>query len=567
MAAEKRTAAAFGAAAVRSFVFIQLAQKTYSTESRKEDNMKKTIALVLCILLLAAVMVGCGNKTDGNSTNNTAAEKVLNFGLEAFSDGLINPMNQTNTAWNCMRYGVGECLFKFSDSMIPEPWLAESVSHNDDYTVWTITLRNGIKFSNGTDLTATKVKESFEWNKAEGPNGTSGPQKYLSFDAQIEADDSARTVTITLPKADDNLPGKLANPIMEIVDVTGTTDFDYNIIGTGPYMVKEAKPRVGYTMVKNPYYYETVPYDTVNIIFLNLEAKASALQSGQVDLVENVSIPSNIALINADANLKYDSAPGVRTGFTWMNMDEGRPLNDKVLRQAILMAIDNETISNSNTIGGMYKAGFSVLPSNLDYGYNNLNNPYKYDLDAAKKLLTDNGYTYDGDKLMKDGQQVTLVYYSYDGRLLNEMTESHVLYLTALGIKIDLKESTSGDCWDQMGAGNFDLCNNNWTTVGTGDPTDFMKNWWGESSVTDTNFSRYQNDEYDALFAEFMSNFDTAARKEIMQKMQQILIDDAVAIIDGYWSSSFAYNTKTVSSAHIHTADYYWLTNEIKPVA
>ena len=317
-------------------------------------------------------------------------------------------------------------------------------------------------------------------------------------------------------------------------------------------------------MVKNPYYYEDVPYDTVNIIFLGLEAKASALQAGQVDLVENVSIPSNIALIQADPNLTYDSAPGVRTGFTWMNCMEGRPLSDKVLRQAILMSIDNETISNSNTIGGMYKAGFSVLPSNLDYGYEKLNNPYKYDLAAAKKLLTDNGYTYDGDKLMKDGQQVTLVYYSYDGRLLNEMTESHVLYLNALGINVDLKLSTSGDCWDKMGLGEFDLCNNNWTTVGTGDPTDYMKNWWGESSVTDTNFSRYQNDEYDALFAEYMSNFDAARRKEIMQQMQQILIDDAVAIIDGYWSSSFAYN-KNVGEAHIHTADYYWLTNEIKP--
>ena len=527
--------------------------------------MKRILALALCVLLLAAVLAGCGDK--GSSTSGGAkTEKVLNFGLEAFSDGIINPMNQTNTAWNCMRYGVGECLFKFNDSMVAEPWLAESVSHSDDYTVWTITLRDGIKFSNGAALTATKVKESFEWNKAEGPNGTSGPHKYLSFDAVIEADDAARKLTITLPKADDNLPGKLANPIMEIVNVADTTDFDYNVIGTGPYMVKEAKPRVGYTMVKNPNYYETVPYDTVNIIFLGLEAKASALQSGQVDLVENVSIPSNIALIKDDANLTYDSAPGVRTGFTWMNMDEGRPLSDKVLRQAILMAIDNETISNSNTIGGMYKAGFSVLPSNLDEVYNNLNNPYKYDLDAAKKLLTDNGYSYEGDKLMKDGKQVTLTYYSYDGRLLNEMTEAHVLYLTALGINVDLKLSTSGDCWDKMGAGDYDLCNNNWTTVGTGDPTDYMKNWWGESSVTDTNFSRYQNDEYDKLFAEYMSNFDTAARKEIMQKMQQILIDDAVAIIDGYWSSSFAYN-KNVGNAHIHTADYYWLSTEIPPAA
>ena len=532
--------------------------------------MKKTIALLLSALLILALLAGCGGgKTETPSSGgktDTKTEKVLNFGLEAFSDGLVNPMNQTNTAWNCMRYGIGECLFHFTDSMAVEPWLAESWEHNDDYTVWTITLRDGVKFSNGDALTATKVKECFEWQRAEGPNGTSGPQKYLSFDAGIEVDDAARKIVLTLPKADDNLPGKLANPIMEIVNVSATEDMDYYAIGTGPYMVQKAEPRVGYTMVKNPNYYADVPYDTVNIIFLGLEAKASALQAGQVDLVENVSIPSNIALIQADSSLTYDSAPGVRTGFSWMNCAEGRPLHDKVLRQAILMAIDNETISASNTIGGMYKAGFSVLPSNLDYGYENLNNPYKYDLEGAKKLLTSNGYTYDGDKLMKDGQQVTLVYYSYDGRLLNEMSQAHEIYLTALGIKVDMKLSTSGDCWDKMGAGDYDLCNNNWTTVGTGDPTDYMKNWWGESSVTDTNFSRYQNDEYDKLFAEYMSNFDPAVRKDCMQKMQQILIDDAVAIIDGYWSSSFAYN-KNVGTAHIHTADYYWLTNEIKPAA
>ena len=217
--------------------------------------MKKTIALLLSALLILALLAGCGGeKTESPAPGGKdapAAEKVLNFGLEAFSDGIINPMNQTNTAWNCMRYGVGECLFKFNDSMVAEPWLAESVTHSDDYTVWTITLRDGVKFSNGDPLTATKVKESFEWNKTEGPNGTSGPQKYLSFEAEIAADDAARTVTITLPKADDNLPGKLANPIMEIMNVAATTDMDYYAIGTGPYMVKEAQPRVGYTMVKN----------------------------------------------------------------------------------------------------------------------------------------------------------------------------------------------------------------------------------------------------------------------------------------------------------------------------
>ena len=191
--------------------------------------MKKTLAILLCIVLALGLFAGCGGSKEaapsgGSSSGGSSAaapaasggEKVLNFGLEAFSDGLINPMLQTNNAWNCMRYGVGECLFHFDDSMQVEPWLAESWEHNDDFTVWTIILRDGVKFSNGDPLTATKVKESFEWNKSEGPNGTSGPQKYLSFDAVVEVDDAARKLTITLPKADDNLPGKLANPIMEI---------------------------------------------------------------------------------------------------------------------------------------------------------------------------------------------------------------------------------------------------------------------------------------------------------------------------------------------------------------
>ena len=103
-------------------------------------------------------------------------EKVLTFGCQMYSDGLINPMNQTNTAWNCMRYGVGEALFKFTDSMEIEPWLAESAEHSDDYMTWTITLRDGVKFSNGAALTATKVKESFEWVQDRAPTAPPTPR-------------------------------------------------------------------------------------------------------------------------------------------------------------------------------------------------------------------------------------------------------------------------------------------------------------------------------------------------------------------------------------------------------
>ncbi len=521
--------------------------------------MKKAISLVLSLLMLAALFAGCG-KTEPAASSGSA-EKVLTFGCQMYSDGLVNPAAQINCAWNCMRFGVSEALFKFDDSMNIQPWLAESYSTEDNLT-WTIKLREGIKFSNGTPLTATKVKESLDWVRAEGPNGSSKPGKYLSYDATVTADDAANSITIVLPAADINLPGNLAYPVMAIIDVSETTDFDAGVIGTGPYMISEHTDLVGFTMLKNPNYREAVPYDKVIISFMgDATAKANALQAGQVDLVENITNVADLQKLQADANYTVDIASGVRCGFSWMNFNG--VLANETLRKAILMGIDYKTICASNTIGGLYTPGFSVLPSTLAYGYSELTNPYEYDADAAKKLLDDAGIVdTDGNGIRElDGKDIVLSYVSYENRMLNDFSDAHTLYLAELGIGVQAKYGSSDDQWNALIAGEYDLNNNNWTTVGTGDPTEYMYNWYGPS---ESNFCGYQNAEYDALFEQYLASTDTAERAGIMKQLQQILINDAVVIVDGYYNSSMAYSKK-VGHAHIHTADYYWLTTEITP--
>ena len=552
--------------------------------------MKKALALILAVLMLGALLAGCGgNTTSGSSTGtNTGtnagtnagtnsgssagssagtapAEKILTFGCQMYSDGLINPVSQINCAWNCMRFGVSEALFKFDDSMNIVPWLAESYESSEDLTTWTIKLRDGVKFSNGTAMTASKVKESLDWVRTEGPNGTSKPGKYLSYDATVTADDAANTITIQLPAADINLPGNLAYPVMAIINVSETTDFDTGVIGTGPYMVKSHTDLVGFEMVKNPYYWDgEVPYDGVSIIFMgDASAKASALQAGQVDLVENISNVADLQKLQADPNYTVDIASGVRCGFSWMNF-KGILGND-TLRQAILMSIDSETICKSNTIGGLYTPGFSVLPSTLAYGYQNLVNPWAYNPDGAKKLLDDAGIVDTNGNGIRElnGEDIYLRYSSYENRLLNDFSDAHTLYLTELGIGVKSQYGSSDDCWNDLVSFNYDLDNNNWTTVGTGDPTEYMYNWYGPS---ESNFCGYQNDEYDALFEEYLASTDAARRTAIIERLQQILVDDAAVLVDGYYNSSMAYS-KNVGYAHIHTADYYWLTTEIVPAA
>ena len=533
-------------------------------------NIKKLLTLGLCAIMGASLLAGCGSSggSEGSTGGAAGGEKVLTFGCQMYTDGLIDPAHDINTAWNCMRFGAGEALFKFNDEMVAEPWLAESAEHSDDFKTWTIKLKEGIKFSNGTDMTATKVKESFERLRKEGPNGTSTPAKYVAVTAEITADDDANTVVFKLEKPDYNFLGNLAYPVNEIIDVAGTENWESGVIGTGPYAVESFKDQTGYTMVKNEYYREEVPYDKVEIMFMgDASAKTMALQSGQIDLAENITNVADIEKFKADDNYTVDIASGVRCGFSWMNMKEGHPLANETLRKAVIMGIDQEGICKSSLINGLYTAGYSVLPSTLSYGYENLKNPLAYDVKAANKMLDDAGIKdTDGNGIRElDGKDIELVYVSYENRSLNDFSDAHAQYLKEIGIGVKADYGSSDDQWSKLAAGEYDLNNNNWTTVGNGDPSEYMANWYSkEIDGYCANYCGYKNDKYDELYEKLGETGDPDERAKIIEEMQQILIDDGAALVDGYYNSSMIYS-KNVGYAHIHTADYYWLTTEITP--
>ena len=328
---------------------------------------KHVVALMMATVMAVSVLGGCGSSSSSGKSAKSSSnsdEKVLNFGCAMYTDGSVNTAGDENGGWNAMRYGITETLFKFDDNMEVTPWLADSYTVNDEHTEWVITLKKGLKFSDGCDLTASKVKECYEHLKEVGPSGSAKPEKYLEFEATITADDEAGTLTIQTTQPYANLMGQLSHPTMGIVDVEHTKNFDNGTIGTGPYMIKEFNGvGVGYTLVANPNYREDVPYDEVNLMYMgDNSAKAMALESGQVDLVENITNVADIQKFQDSDDYTVDIAPGVRCGFSWMNFDG--VLGNKTLRQAILMAIDYDTICNSKTIGGLYTPLlFSPVPS------------------------------------------------------------------------------------------------------------------------------------------------------------------------------------------------------------
>ena len=210
-------------------------------------HRKKWLALRITVAMSLSLLAGCAgssNRTEtaGNGETDTSAsgeEKVLNFGCQMYDDGSLNFALTPNGAWNAMRYGITESLFKFNDEMGTEPWLAESYTVNDEHTEWVITLKDDIYFSDGCQVTPSKVKECFEYLKEVSEESSANAEKYLEFEAEITADDEANTVTIVTSKPYNDLPGQLAYPVMAVVDVEHTEDFMNNVIGTGPYMVNQ----------------------------------------------------------------------------------------------------------------------------------------------------------------------------------------------------------------------------------------------------------------------------------------------------------------------------------------
>lgn len=544
--------------------------------------MRKHVGKIAAIGLAAALAVGalsgCGGSggsasasaaASGSGSASAAAATtqadMLTFGCQNYGGGGVDPAQETNTAWNAMRYGVTECLFKFNDAMEVEGWLAkDDYTVSDDHKTWTFNIRDDVKFSSGTQLTPSAIKASFERLFKDGASGSATPEKFLDKDAKITADDAAGTLTIETTTAYPDLRKNLAYPTMAIVDTEATTDYANGVIGTGPYVIDTYTADVGYTMKANENYYEPVPFKAVEIKYLgDATAKHNALTAGDVMLTENISTAADLNALKDDANYTVNVANGVRCGFSYVNF--GGTLKNDALRQAVMMAIDGQTVADV-TVGGLYTYGYSVLPSNLEYNYDKLTYKYGFDKDAAIKLLDDNNIVdSDGDGIRElDGKNIKLKWITYENRSLSDMAQAGQQQLAEVGIDVDMNVTDSENEWNMMVAGDYDLCSSNWTTVGTGDPTEYLANWNGGNEA---NYCNYQNDDFDAAYKQLLTEFDEAKRAELITTMQQCLLDDAAVLVHGYYNSSMIFANSAVATAPIHTADYYWLTTEVTPAA
>ena len=210
--------------------------------------MKKVLTLALTLCLILSLFAGM------SGTAFADGKKTMTIGDTTFNaenwEETIDP-HRTYNGWPCIRYGVGETLVHYTDTMELEPWLALSWE-NDGNLTWTITLRDGVKFSSGRDMDAEAVKQCFE-HLLENHDRAPGDTKI----AEIAADGQVLTITTTEPNP--ALMNYLGDPYGCIIDVDAS-DFETGIaVGTGPYKAVDMVTDDHLTLVPNEYYWNGEP--------------------------------------------------------------------------------------------------------------------------------------------------------------------------------------------------------------------------------------------------------------------------------------------------------------------
>lgn len=522
------------------------------------NKAKKLTAALAMMGLLAFAAAGCGG---GEEKSAAATGDTVKFGVTNFADNLETTDNFFS--WVVMRYGLGECLVKFDDKMNSTPWLAESWSIGDDKLTWTFKINDKAVFSNGNKVTAEAVKNSLVRTFEKSNRAPT----FFEYDS-IEAD--GQNLIIKTKKPVPTLPGMLADPLFIIID-TSVKDRDYAKQGpicTGPYMVKEYS-KAKAVMEANPHYWNgTVPFKHAEIPTIDdPNTRAMALQSGEIDFAINIAA-GDLALFSDKDKYNISELASLRTVLAQINMNEGRPCHDPKVRAALISCLDRETY-NKVLLKDTFIPGKAPVPPSLDYGFDQLTDPNAYNVERAKQLLDEAGWkdTNNDGYVDKDGKNLELDFVYYSGRaelpLYAEATQSDA---AKVGIKVNMKNVDYNVLDPIRRKGEFDLCISNILTANSGDPEVYL-NWYWKTNVNGSqpqNSTGYSNPEYDALSDQLAVEFDPAKRREIMIKMQQILLDDGVALFFGYPKTNMVSKT-TLKNARILPADYYWLTKDIAP--
>ena len=542
-------------------------------------KLAQAMAVVMAVSLLATGCGGSGGTGGGSSSGDSSASANELHVQRAGSPETIDPALNSTSDGSCMIIHMSEGLLKTDQNNETVPGIAESYEVSDDGLTYTFHLRDGLKWSDGSDLTADDLV--YTWKRVADPM-TAAPYAYdlLNYvkgwseatdesNPDIDAlgvsapDPSTFVVELSIPCTffDKICAFAVMMPVQQAAVETGD-DWATNpatYISDGPYKLAEYTPGDVIVMEKNENYWdaENITFDKITWHLIEDDNAAyAAYQDGTLDFCYAVPTEEITGLTGSDEF--YTDA---MMGTYYLNFNNQKaPFDDVRVREALSLAIDRDYVANTIMLGTYSPAKNFVGPGVSDaeegssfeevttstYGDHFNTSDYESDLAKAKELLAEAGYP--------NGEGFPEIRYATNDSGFHKPVAEYLqsVWKDELGItmNIDIQE------WNTFSAdrraGNFDVARNGWV-YDWDDPSNMINLLETSNGNNDGKFS---DEEFDKLVDAARNTTDSAEHYDLLHQAEQVLLEDAgcapVAYYNDFWMQ------KTNLKGTWHSPYGYW---------
>ena len=543
--------------------------------------MKKRLIVAAFAITGAIALVGCGG---GSKSAKKVSGKILTIEMGPEVESIDPALNTTNDGANYLTYLFDNLLRTDKDGKVV-PSLAQKYEVSDDGLTWTFHLRDGLKWSDGSDFTANDFVYSWQrmvdpdvaapyaetvlgmvegYDEAIGKPDENGNQTTTPdvTKLKVEApDDKTFVVHMSHPTPyfDKLATFAALSPVKkDVVEAKpdGWTLDPKTYISTGPFKLAEWKSGSYLMLEKNENYWnkDAVKLDGIKCLLMeDQNAAFSAYEAGDALMIKDIPT-QEITTLQKRPDYRLD--PQIGTYFIDLNntLDE---FKDAKVRQALSLALDRKYISETIT-AGTYTPAKGFVPQGVsDWDgsswYDHLTDPsvyinvddYQGNLAKAKELLKEAGH--------ENGAGLpTIVYSTNDQSYHKKIAEYLQQVWGELGVKVEVNIVEWKSFTPQRRSGNYQAARDGWV-MDYNDPSNILQL---TSTGNGNNSSKYSNPEYDALLEKAANEADPQTRFGYFHQAEEMLMRDMGVTPLLYYNEMYLQSDKIKDS--YHTTDGIW---------
>jgi peptide/nickel transport system substrate-binding protein len=497
--------------------------------------------------VLSAVLTACGGANNTSSTPASTATTAgqptkggtLKLALQTPA-GAINPLTISDAGGLCMLAQTGEFLaFDNNMALQLQPMLATSWKPNADGSMWTFSLRPGVKFHNGAALTADDVVYTFQ--QLADPKNTSNALStftaVLKPSGVVKVD--ASTVAFHLEAPNGNFPYLVSSDNYNAIIVPKGTDFakwQSTFMGTGPFKLRSYSQNAGANFVANPDYWGGAPNlaSTAFTFYASQQPQILALQGGQVDVIVQFVTQGAQSLLN---NSSYNIIKLKSANHRELSMrNDMAPFTDPRVRQAIALALDRPGMVAALLSGDGVLGNDS--PFSPKFPSTNTSAPQRaQDIAKAKQLLAAAGHP--------NGFSTTLTTEQYEE--VPALAQVIAQAASKIGVTMKLKVETQTNYYGKSTYGNSDWLDAIVSLVDYGDRG--VPNVFLEAPLTSGgpwNAAHFKNPTYDGLVKQYVASVDLQTQRTLAGKIETLLLNETPLVIP------YFVDGLTATTANVH---------------